>query len=398
MSKSFLMIERGLAGEQVYHLQSRLTIGRAPESDIHLPDPSVSRQHALVFIEDEKAFLEDLGSRNGTYVNEERVKKVVLANGDVVRIGNVSARFLMEVEVPRQLAMKKTRETNGWSGHDAEMNDTLLQRSERLQKFVSGLILFSSLKQHDLDLVCQVAKLFVYNPGQPIIRHGDWGDSLYMVLDGKIRVFTYDHQGKDVTLQLLGENSFFGEGPLLTGRPHTSAFEAMEETLLCKLSFETVRDLAESYPVINGLLEQNQKEHLSYVERRRKSVDLERRKHPRYEIPLTIIFSVSPDLNLSVQLQRRIFQGISAAISLSGVRVWLKDKSLGLLPIGCNVRLEIVLPSPWQSIRCIGIVRQMMEANKGDDRAHLGIEFSDMSSATQKMLENFLYGRVTAEA
>jgi c-di-GMP-binding flagellar brake protein YcgR len=168
--------------------------------------------------------------------------------------------------------------------------------------------------------------------------------------------------------------------------------------LLCKLSFETVRDLAESYPVINGLLEQNQKEHLSYVERRRKSVDLERRKHPRYEIPLTIIFSVSPDLNLSVQLQRRIFQGISAAISLSGVRVWLKDKSLGLLPIGCNVRLEIVLPSPWQSIRCIGIVRQMMEANKGDDRAHLGIEFSDMSSATQKMLENFLYGRVTAEA
>jgi CRP-like cAMP-binding protein len=398
MSKSFLMIERGLAGEQVYHLQSRLTIGRAPESDIHLPDPSVSRQHALVFIEDEKAFLEDLGSRNGTYVNEERVKKVVLANSDVVRIGNVSARFLMEVEVPRQLAMKKTQEVNGWSGHDAEMNDTLLQRSERLQKFVSDLLLFSSLKQHDLDLVCQVAKLFVYNPGQPIIHHGDWGDSLYMVLDGKIRVFTYDHQGKDVTLQLLGENSFFGEGPLLTGRPHTSAFEAMEETLLCKLSFETIRDLAERYPVINGLLEQNQKEHLSYVERRKKSVDLERRKHPRYAIPLTIIFAVSPDLNLSDQLQRRIFQGISEAISLSGVRVWLKDKSLGLLPIGCNVRLEIVLPSPWQSIRCIGIVRQMMEANKDDDRAHMGIEFSDMSSATQKMLENFLYSRVTAEA
>jgi len=398
MSKSLLMIEGGIAGEHVYHLQSRLTIGRAPESDIHLPDPSVSRQHALVYIEDEKALLEDMGSRNGTYVNEECVKKIVLSSGDVVRIGNVTARFLKEVEVPRQLAMKKTQEVNGWSSHEAEMNDTLLQRSERLQKFVSNLPLFACLKQHDLDLVCQVAKLFVYNPGQPIIRHGDWGDFLYMVLDGKIRAFTYDHQGKDVTLQLLGENSFFGEGPLLTGRPHTSAFETMEETLLCKLSFETIRDLAERYPLINGLLEQNQKEHLSYVERRRKSLGLERRKHPRYEIPLTIIFSVSPDLNLSDQLQRKIFQGISAAISLSGVRVRLKDKSLGLLPIGCIVRLEIVLPSPWQSIRCIGIVRHMMEANKGDDRAHMGIEFSDMSFATQKMLENFFYSRVTAEA
>ena len=398
MSKAFLMIERGLAGEQIYQLQSRLAIGRAPESDIHLRDPSVSRQHALVYIEDEKAILEDMGSRNGTYVNEERVKKVVLSKGDVVRIGNVTARFLMEGEVPRELVTKKTQEVNGWSGHEAEMNDTLLQRSERLQKCVSNLLLFSSLKQHDLDLVCRAAKLFVYNPGQPIIRHGDWGDSLYIVLEGKIRVFTYDYQGKDVTLQVLSENSFFGEGPLLTGRPHTSAFEAMEETLLCKLSFETVRDLAERYPVINGLLEQNHKDHLSYVERRRKSVGLERRRCPRYEIPLTVIFSISPDLNLSDQLQHMIFHGISAVISLSGVRVRLKDKSLGLLPIGCNVRLEIVLPSPWQSIRCIGIVRHMMEANKGDDRAHMGIEFSDMSSATQKMLENFLYSRVTAEA
>ena len=397
MSKSFLMIERGFAGEQVYHLHSRLVIGRAPESDIHLPDPSVSRQHVLIYMEDEKAILEDLGSRNGTYVNEEQVRKAVLTNGDVVRIGNVTVRFLEEGELSRELAAKNTREINGRSGHNAAMNDTLPQRSERLQKFVSDLILFSSLKQHDLDLVCQAAKLFVYNPGQTIIRHGDWGDSLYVVLEGKIRVFTHDHRGKDVTLQLLGENSFFGEGPLLTGRPHTSTFEAVEETLLCKLSFETIRDLAERYPVINGLLEQNHKEHLSYIEKRRKLLGVERRKHPRHEIPLTIIFSVSPDLNLSDQLQRMIFQGISAAISLSGVKVRLKDKSLALLPIGCNVRLEIVLPSPWQSIRCIGIVRHTFESAEGDDRILIGIEFSEVPATTQKMLENFIYSRVTAE-
>jgi CRP-like cAMP-binding protein len=398
MSKSFLVIERGPAGEQAYRLQSRLAIGRAPESDIHLPDPSVSRQHALVYIEDEKAILEDLGSRNGTYVNEERVKKAILANGDVVRIGNVTARFLEEGESPGELVTKKTREINGWPGHEAEMNDTLLQRSERLQKFISDLPLFACLKQYDLDLVCEAAKLFVYNPGQPIIRHGDWGDSLYMVLEGKIRLFTYDYQGKDVTLQLLGENNFFGEGPLLTGRPHTSAFEAMEETLLCRLSFETVRDLAERYPAINGLLEQHQKEHLSYVERRRKLLGFERRKHLRYGIPLTIIFSVSPEFNLSDQLQHMIFQGISAVISLSGVRVRVKDKSLRLLPIGCNVRLEIVLPAPWQSIRCIGIVRHTMETDEGDDRILIGIEFSEVPATTQKMLENFLYSRMTAEA
>jgi pSer/pThr/pTyr-binding forkhead associated (FHA) protein len=93
MSKSYLVIERGLAGERVFHLQSRLTIGRAPEIDIHRPDPSVSRQHALAYIEEERAILEDMGSRNGTYVNEERVKKALLSSGDVIRIGNVELRF-----------------------------------------------------------------------------------------------------------------------------------------------------------------------------------------------------------------------------------------------------------------------------------------------------------------
>jgi len=397
MSKSYLVIDRGLAGERVFHLQSRLTIGRAPESDIHLPDPSVSRQHALAYLKDEKAILEDMGSRNGTYVNEERVKKVILSYGDVVRVGNVTVRFLEEGELPGQGTMKKTQEINRWSGHDAEMNETPLQRSERLQEFVSNLLLFSCLHRNDLDLVCKAAKLFVYNPGRPIIRHGDWGDSLYIVLEGKVRVFTYDHQGKDVTLQLLGENVFFGEGPLLTGSPHTSTFEAVEETLLCKLSFETIQYLSERYPIIKGLLEESQREYSSCVERRRKSLGFERRKHPRYEIPLRVIFSVSPDLNLSDQLQHRIFQAISAVISLAGVRIRFKEKLLRLIPMGCNVRLEIVLPSPWQSIRCIGVVRHMMEDDEGDDRTHMGIEFSDISSATQKMLENFLYSCVTAE-
>jgi pSer/pThr/pTyr-binding forkhead associated (FHA) protein len=107
MSKAFIVIKRGLAGEQVYHLQSRLTIGRAPEGEIYLPDPSVSRQQALVFIEDEKAILEDMGRRNGTYVNEERVKRALLSSGDVVRFANITVRFLKEKELHGQTDMKE---------------------------------------------------------------------------------------------------------------------------------------------------------------------------------------------------------------------------------------------------------------------------------------------------
>ena len=88
MSKSYLVIDRGLAGERVFHLQSRLTIGRAPESDIHLPDPSVSRQHAEVYLSEGKPIVEDLESSNGTFVNDEEVKKAFLKSGDTLRVGS----------------------------------------------------------------------------------------------------------------------------------------------------------------------------------------------------------------------------------------------------------------------------------------------------------------------
>jgi len=398
MSKPYLVIERGLAGGLVFHLQTRLTIGRAPESDIHLPDPSVSRHHALAYLEDEKAILEDMGSRNGTYVNEERIKKAVLSSDDAVRVGNIIVRYLKEEGRHGQAGMKETRGLNRRTRLGALKNHTSLQRSKKLAESVSNTLLFYSLDREDLEEVCKSASLLVCNPGRTIIRHGEWCDSLYVILDGRMRVFTYDHQGTEITLQLLGENHFFGESPLLTGSPHMTSVEALEQTLLCKLSFETIRDLAERHPIITDLLEQNHRDRLNHIERRRESLGLKRRKHPRYEIRLTVSLSVSPVLSLSDQFQDRIFRGNSTNISLSGIRVRFKETSLRLLPMGCNVRLEIFLPPPLKSIRCIGIVRHIMETDEDDDRTRIGIEFLDISSATQKILENFLYRWVAAEA
>jgi pSer/pThr/pTyr-binding forkhead associated (FHA) protein len=110
MLKSYLVIEGGLSGERAYDLENRLTIGRAPESDIHLPDPSVSWRHALVYVEDGKAVLEDLGSSNGTYLNEMRVDKALLSSGDTLRLGKVTVWFLQEKEFSKQTQMKETQE------------------------------------------------------------------------------------------------------------------------------------------------------------------------------------------------------------------------------------------------------------------------------------------------
>ncbi len=77
-----------------YPLTRDSVIGRSYESDIYLSDLNVSRSHARILVKDTGHILEDMGSGNGTYVNDEAVKRQhELADQDVVRVGGSSFRF-----------------------------------------------------------------------------------------------------------------------------------------------------------------------------------------------------------------------------------------------------------------------------------------------------------------
>ncbi|MGC2176306.1 MAG: FHA domain-containing protein [Acidimicrobiales bacterium] len=67
-----------------------LTIGRSGDCDVTLQDTYLSSRHARVANDDGDLSIEDLGSTNGTYVNQELVKgRVHLERGDVVQVGGV---------------------------------------------------------------------------------------------------------------------------------------------------------------------------------------------------------------------------------------------------------------------------------------------------------------------
>jgi hypothetical protein len=67
-----------------------LTIGRSGDCDVTLPDTYLSSRHARLANDDGDLSIEDLGSTNGTYVNQELVKgRVRLERGDVVQVGGV---------------------------------------------------------------------------------------------------------------------------------------------------------------------------------------------------------------------------------------------------------------------------------------------------------------------
>lgn len=70
-------------------------IGRSPTTDITLLDEGISREHALVALDETSGVhtIEDLQSTNGTKVNGKRVRSATLANGDRIEIGHTLFEF-----------------------------------------------------------------------------------------------------------------------------------------------------------------------------------------------------------------------------------------------------------------------------------------------------------------
>lgn len=73
--------------------QERLTIGRARSNDIHLDDPAVSSHHAAIGLIAGTAFVEDLGSTNGTLLNDAPIQRALLRSQDEVTVAPFHLRY-----------------------------------------------------------------------------------------------------------------------------------------------------------------------------------------------------------------------------------------------------------------------------------------------------------------
>ena len=89
-----LRIKSGTNTGKVFPIaDENLLIGRDRSGTLQILDQGVSRQHAEIFKIGELFFIRDLESRNGTYVNSEKVQEVVLRFGDQIQIGNTVVIF-----------------------------------------------------------------------------------------------------------------------------------------------------------------------------------------------------------------------------------------------------------------------------------------------------------------
>ncbi len=102
MPKLILSMD-GLVLKEISLDKERISVGRKPNNDIQIDNLAISGQHALITTLLGDAFLEDLNSTNGTYVNGQSVKKHVLQPNDVIELGKYKLKYIPDVDQDAQI-------------------------------------------------------------------------------------------------------------------------------------------------------------------------------------------------------------------------------------------------------------------------------------------------------
>lgn len=92
MPKMIVSID-GVVIKEVQLTKDRTTLGRRPYNDIVIDNLAISGEHAVLEMQGDKVYLEDLDSTNGTYVNGKAARKQLLQHGDVIDVGKYKIKF-----------------------------------------------------------------------------------------------------------------------------------------------------------------------------------------------------------------------------------------------------------------------------------------------------------------
>ena len=95
-----VLIHKGRTLRELPVTQQRISIGRSDENDLCIDSPYISRQHATIFRNGAETAVVDLDSRNGTFVNSQRIQVQTISDRDEIRIGYHTIRFF-DPDAPR---------------------------------------------------------------------------------------------------------------------------------------------------------------------------------------------------------------------------------------------------------------------------------------------------------
>lgn len=396
MKRYFLALEKGSLRTSMHPLVAPTTIGRGPDNAIIIEEITASRSHARVSFLEGAWTVEDLGSTNGVFAAGKRITSSPLRPGDTFHIGDYTFRFV-EMEVSAEAThlsdtVQILSANIGTMGSPSRDSGTS-PNPERLQAVIAAIPFFSSLGEPELDGLASTSTLHVFQAGDTIIRQGDPGRSVYIILHGRVRVFTRDYKGQELELAVLEASQFFGEMSFLTGQPRSSHVEALESSVLVELSYTTMHRLAKENPQVKETLLRYYRERVESTKKKREEVEApERRQQERVKERVPVIFTIAPQPESEAGPESTVYRAVSRDISMSGIILECREALPDPLTAGNQVRLEIELPPSGEKVRAVGTVRRFQIVTAEAKAALVALEFKAMPPEDIQRLKRFLHG------
>ncbi len=148
--------------------KDRMTLGRRPYNDIVVDNLAVSGEHAALQVIGHDYFIEDLNSTNGTYINEQKVKRQILKNGDTIEIGKCAIKYVQDGVSTNPAALNAIDALlNDDDETPAEEKKPLFEQTKFAEAYVAIKILSGPSTGKELPLVKIVTT--IGKPGEAVI-------------------------------------------------------------------------------------------------------------------------------------------------------------------------------------------------------------------------------------
>ena len=381
MKTCYLALEEECIRKSVYPLSGTVTIGRGTDNTITLSHPTVSRSHAKIKYNEGIWIVEDMGSANGIFVDDNRVENAVLEPGKTYHIGKAALRFI-------------ERDASNRSEHFLETAEILSTSfdSKRLLRGIEMVPFFAPITKAELLRLANNATLHNFEDGQTIFSEGDPGRSIYVVLQGKVRIFIRDHYGRALELAMLAVGDFLGEMSFLTGRPRSANATTVVSSFLIEIGYESLKSLIQEQPRTKKILLEYYRKRLAGNKETFAELKFEeRRRDPRLRDTLPVSLALIAESNGEAN-RPNSWETFSLDISVSGIRVALSEVDRKTFHSGDKVELKIELPDPWKTIHCFGHIRKAWTSPDDPKLLVLGIQFIELPVIDLKKLREYIFG------
>ena len=204
----------------------------------------------------------DINQFLGYYIGTIQELKVALTLDYAFRtnnqeiLGKASWSNLPESFIIKDIITRHSKESpdslNTWPINDYLLDSNQLTMYSTLEKamILKSVDLFASIPSQELIRVAQIAEEEEYQTDTSLCKEGDYGDCMYIIANGKVKVHKGDH-----TLVELEKGAFVGDMALLDQEPRSADLTTSLETTLLKISQDAFYELMSSnFEIMNGIL------------------------------------------------------------------------------------------------------------------------------------------------